>query len=260
MEIVSCIEDGCNLPMEHPKSGRCTPCYQRHRIARIQDGCIVDGCTRKATHKTPLMCEPCYQRNRISQITDPCSTPGCDGIVAIKDSQLCYACYRQLQKTRQTEKCSTDGCERPVSGAGSVLCTLCMEYARLSKLGPCRFEECDKQIRNQGTGLCSGHYQQHKKGMPLRPLRRAKGTGSINPDGYIILTRSKRTRGEHIWVMEEIIGRELFPDETVHHRNGLRSDNRPSNLELHASSHARGQTIPDLLAWAHEIIDRYEPA
>lgn len=37
---------------------------------------------------------------------------------------------------------------------------------------------------------------------------------------------------EHIVVMMESLGRPLLPDEVVHHRNSVRSDNRIENLEL----------------------------
>ena len=41
---------------------------------------------------------------------------------------------------------------------------------------------------------------------------------------------------EHRIVAERIIGRRLRRGEVVHHRNGVKSDNRPANLEVFASS------------------------
>jgi HNH endonuclease len=63
---------------------------------------------------------------------------------------------------------------------------------------------------------------------------------------------------EHILVAEDLLGRHLYPGETVHHRNGVRDDNRPENLELWTTPQPSGIRVSDAVSWAHEIISRYE--
>ena len=62
---------------------------------------------------------------------------------------------------------------------------------------------------------------------------------------------------EHILVMEQLLGRYLSPDETVHHRNGVRNDNRPENLELWIRAQPSGIRVSDAIEWAWHILDRY---
>lgn len=73
----------------------------------------------------------------------------------------------------------------------------------------------------------------------------------------MIHTPGEGTRKEHHLIMESFLGRRLVKGENVHHRNGIRTDNRIENLELWISSQPSGQRVEDLVIWAKEIIAQY---
>lgn len=52
--------------------------------------------------------------------------------------------------------------------------------------------------------------------------------------GYVYIWDKKRQRHnyKHRLVIESLLGRELLPQESIHHLNGCRTDNRIENLLL----------------------------
>ena len=51
-------------------------------------------------------------------------------------------------------------------------------------------------------------------------------------NGYIRIFVDDRWIYEHVYIVEQFIGRELEPEEVVHHINSIKTDNRISNLML----------------------------
>jgi hypothetical protein len=58
-------------------------------------------------------------------------------------------------------------------------------------------------------------------------------------------------------VMEAKLGRNLYENETVHRRNGVKDDNRPANLGLWVRPQPSGIRVDDALDWARTILRRY---
>lgn len=77
---------------------------------------------------------------------------------------------------------------------------------------------------------------------------RARAQGWLDKNGYRMHGsgwRGGKATPEHHIVMEKKIGRPIRRGETVHHKNGIRSDNDPDNLELWTSRHGKGQRVSD---------------
>lgn len=60
--------------------------------------------------------------------------------------------------------------------------------------------------------------------------------------GWIPGENRYATLSEHRLLLEQALGRALTSGEEVHHRNGVRDDNRLENLELRRRPHGSGST------------------
>lgn len=136
----------------------------------------------------------------------------------------------------------------------------------MSEQPHCVVEGCHRkgEIRPGHYGRCQRCYKDAlaRGERVLAP----KGTGSVNRHGYRRIQRPGHPNAwkgggifEHVWVMSEHLGRPLLPGENVHHRNGVKDDNRIENLELWSSSQPAGQRVEDKVTWAVELLRRYAP-
>lgn len=123
----------------------------------------------------------------------------------------------------------------------------------------CSLEGCANPSLTKKSGLCQPHFYLQRDGKPLdTPLRpKRPGQPVKTSGGYHIVWINGRYIMEHRHVMEQHLGRTLFATEVVHHRNGNRTDNRLSNLELWDTSHPKGQRVEDKIKWAREFLARY---
>jgi hypothetical protein len=159
---------------------------------------------------------------------ETCKVAGCASMILSKE--LCHLhYYRQL-------------CGRPIEAT----------HRLKRNRGKCVVRGCKRKQR--AVHMCSFHYNRRRRGQVLTaPKIRAAGTGSVHGSGYVIVAGVP----QHRTVMEARLGRPLRSHENVHHRNGIRHDNRPSNLELWTRKQPPGKRVSDLIKWCKQFLEEY---
>lgn len=241
-----CSMGDCERPVKSLRSGLCDQHY-RKRLSESKPSCSVDGCLCPA--KTRGWCQGHYMRWIACGDVRPGEPLKAHGGTRVR-------------------ACLVEWCTEPYMAKG--LCR--SHYARQKRHGDvdgampiptaqqpdCSVEGCSRERRVRG--MCNMHYERLRHRGDVGPPERLMGIfgqGYVNQNGYRVAAGSGHAL-EHRVIMERIIGRELLPDETVHHVNGIRDDNRPENLELWSSRQPAGQRVIDKLSWAYEIIREYE--
>ncbi len=178
-----------------------------------------------------------------------------------------------MRSKNRNETCSSPVCERPAFAHG--WCS--SHYKRFLSGGDpdlhtpirapaaatgCKVEGCERPHKT--GGFCASHAERVRRGgspgsVEILPSTRL---GQQAPwvdkrTGYVYVQVEGCQVAQHRLVMEQVLGRALFPHERVHHKNSVRGDNAPDNLELWSGQHPTGGRVTDKIEWAKNFLVQY---
>lgn len=206
-----------------------------------------------------------------------------------KDKAAYYREYHKrtyIPKERFCETCSVSliglpsGCKRCLTCKVKCICIDCSKEfeaknQKFMRCPRCQYkwyklqhpEKFNVSLKKRNEKVCERKKKdlRIKKNIPLDAILRADAPGKfyVNSDGYRYCyqfdedKKKMRRFMEHVLVMSKQMGRKLYKGETVHHKNGIKDDNRIENLELWSCNHPSGQRIEDKIKFYIEFLNMY---
>lgn len=226
--------------------------------------CRYPNCNKVAVHLGAELCSTHFSkelRERYTLLGNICNHPGCESIANHKEKSGVWVCGRHRaqryvkRKLEQGKPCSHPSCSS-IATIGSLCAKHHRKVKREKDTRQCHI--CKEPLYQRG--LCVRHYESLRRfGDPLAVKRvfAKRGSGSTDPKGYRHIHVGGKQVFEHRFVMERTLGRSLLPSETIHHRDGNRSNNSQGNLEIWVRSQPCGQRIEDKLEYASRILKQY---
>lgn len=218
---------------------------------------ICQSCHQENKSNYNNFCQKCYNKKWAKKLgIRTCSSCSKDYKGFGKN---CSACARILRESRSpTLPCSK--CHRTSAKIKSKEFQLCGRCLRQKK------EIDDPSYRQKRIIYNRRMHRIYRNQDPDGPLRHApSGSGYLNKYGYKVITKvghanqlsPKGAILEHTFIMSEHLGRPIRKNESVHHKNGIRNDNRIENLELWHRSQPPGQRLEDKIEWSKKLLEEY---
>jgi hypothetical protein len=217
--------------------------------------CLVCNQIKNSPYKN--ICRSCYQIKWEKTLNKTC--PDCN-VKFKKGGKYCCNCARSRRLKERGQQTCSKCCRKGllIINIGLNLCTKCERIRKDIEIPG--YKENRMKVNRRFSRKYKGWNDEDLDKPP-----KEKSTGKWkNKEGYIILYKKGHPNSnkndciqEHTYVMSNYLNRPLMDRESVHHKNGIRDDNRIENLELWHRSQPSGQRVIDKITYAIEILEQY---